>query len=89
MEIEKKAGMNNREKTFKIFCESHRPFKIITEINEQNDREIESIIKFSRTIERCLEIQSRYDQKPRKTISKGDRNKLLRQALQLKKQQLI
>lgn len=29
MEIEKKAGTSNKEKIYKIFCESHRPFKII------------------------------------------------------------
>jgi hypothetical protein len=34
MEIEKKNIPNNKEKIFKIFCESHRPFKIILEINE-------------------------------------------------------
>lgn len=44
MEIEKKAGINNnREKIFKIFCESHRPFKIIAEINEQNAQEVDDI----------------------------------------------
>lgn len=38
MEIERKNGIGSsgREKIFKIFCESHRPFKIIAEINEQN-----------------------------------------------------
>jgi len=85
MEIEKKPCMNNRDRIFKIFCESHRPFKIITEINEHNDREIEGIIKFSRTIEKCLEIQSRYDIKPKKMVSKSEKNKLLRQALQMRK----
>jgi hypothetical protein len=33
MEIEKKTGPS-REKVYKIFCESHRPFKIIQEIND-------------------------------------------------------
>jgi hypothetical protein len=43
MEIEKKISKNQKEKIFKIFCESHRPFKIIQEINEQNTKEIEDI----------------------------------------------
>jgi len=33
MEIDRKCK-NQKEKVFKIFCESHRPFKIIQEINE-------------------------------------------------------
>ena len=43
MEIERKNGPSNREKMFKIFCESHRPFKIIQEITEQNKKEVEEI----------------------------------------------
>lgn len=36
MEVDKKGGKNNRDKVYKIYCESHRPFKIIQEINELN-----------------------------------------------------
>lgn len=43
MEIERKTGPNSREKVYKIFCESHRPFKIIKEINELNSKEVEDI----------------------------------------------
>jgi hypothetical protein len=32
MEIDKKGS--NRERVFRIYCESHRPFKIISEINK-------------------------------------------------------
>ena len=88
MEVEKKAGSSNREKVFKIYCESHRPFKIIQEINELNKKELEDITKFTRTIEKCQEIQQRHNLKPKKLISKTERNKLLRQVLQNKKQEL-
>jgi hypothetical protein len=66
MEIDKKSYANNnlnyaakvcqRDKLFKIYCESHRPFKIIQEINEQNIAIIEDIQKFTKTIYKCLEI---------------------------------
>mmetsp|Transcript_12803 Transcript_12803/g.19822 ORF Transcript_12803/g.19822 Transcript_12803/m.19822 type:complete len:249 (+) Transcript_12803:2743-3489(+) len=61
MEIERveKKNHGKKEKLFKIFCESHRPFKIITEINEQNDKEIDSILKFAKTIEKCCDNQAR------------------------------
>jgi len=35
LEIEKKGGIanvNSKEKVFKVYCQSHRPFKIISEI---------------------------------------------------------
>jgi hypothetical protein len=88
MEIEKKNGIN-REKVFKIFCESHRPFKIIQEINEQNAQEVEDIQKFTKTIDKCMDIWIRHQQKPKKLISKTERNKLLRVALQNKKAEII
>lgn len=56
MEIEKKQGTSNRERSFKIFCESHRPFKIIQEINNQNQKEVEDIQKFTKTIEKAMEL---------------------------------
>jgi hypothetical protein len=34
MEIEKKEG--SRDKSFKIFCEKHRPLKIVKEIEERD-----------------------------------------------------
>ena len=78
MEVDKKGGKNNRDKTFKIYCESHRPFKIIQEINDLNQKEIEEIQKFAKTIEKCYDSYKRYQQKPKKLISKTERNKLLR-----------
>ena len=60
MEIEKKIQKNQKEKIFKIFCESHRPFKIIQEINEQNTKEIEDIQKFMKTIEKCFEVYQKW-----------------------------
>lgn len=81
MEIEKKIQKNQKEKIFKIFCESHRPFKIIQEINEQNTKEIEDIQKFMKTIEKCNEAYQKWLQKPKKLLSKTERNKMVRQAL--------
>lgn len=85
MEVDKKSGKNNREKIFKIYCESHRPFKIIQEINELNQKEIEEIQKFAKTIDKCYDAYIKHQMKPKKMISKTERNKLLRQALQTRK----
>lgn len=86
MEIEKKGpNCSNRERVFKIFCESHRPFKILQVINEQNQKEIDDIQKFTKTIERSIDIQKKHLLKPKKVITKSEKNKMLRQALQNKK----
>lgn len=90
MEIERKGpNCSNRERIFKIFCESHRPFKILQVINEQNQKEIDDIQKFSKTIEKSLELQHKYYLKPKKVITKVERNKLVRQAFSSKKHDLI
>lgn len=89
MEIEKKGASNNREKQFKIYCESHRPFKIIQEINEQNNKEIEDIQKYTKTIEKALETQAKHQAKPKKLMSKAEKTKMLKNALQMKKNQLL
>lgn len=84
MEIERKAqGATSRtkERIFKIFCESHRPFKIIQEIKDQQKRAIEDIHKFARTIGRCYHVFKRAQLKPRKQMTKMDRTKIIRQAL--------
>ena len=58
MEIEKKEG--SRDKNFKIFCEKHRPLKIVKEIEERDKQTIDEIHKFSKIIEKCQEIDARY-----------------------------
>ena len=68
MEIEKKEG--SRDKTYKIFCEKHRPLKIVKEIEERDRQTIEEIQKFCKIIDKCMEIEARYQAKPRR--SRGD-----------------
>lgn len=89
MEIDKKNNKNQKEKVFKIFCESHRPFKIIQEINDQNTKEVEDIQKFMKTIEKCYDIYKKWMLKPKKQLSKTERNKMVRQALQFRKSELV
>jgi bromodomain and PHD finger-containing protein 1 len=64
MEIEKKEG--SRDKTYKIFCEKHRPLKIVKEIAERDRQTIEEIQKFCKIIDKCMEIEARYQAKPRR-----------------------
>ena len=49
----------------------------------------EDIQKFTKTIDKCMDIWIRHQQKPKKLISKTERNKLLRVALQNKKAEII
>ena len=58
-------------------------------INEQNQKEIEDIQKFTKTIEKSLEVQAKHALKPKKLITKSEKSKMLRQALQNKKQELL
>ena len=82
MEVEKKNVKSKNEKTYKIFCESHRPFKIIQEIHDSNKKAVEDIQKFTKTIEKCLEIQKRYDAKPKKLLTKIEKSKMIKSAIQ-------
>jgi hypothetical protein len=43
MEVEKRNVKSRGEKVYKIFCESHRPFKIIQEIYDSNKKAVEDI----------------------------------------------
>ena len=52
MEVEKRE----RDKQFKVFCEKHRPLKIVKEMEEKDRSTIEEIQKFCKIIEKCQEI---------------------------------
>jgi hypothetical protein len=58
MEIEKKGNLI-ADKHFKIFCEKHRPLKIVKEMQERDQKILEEIFTFCRTIEKCTEIEQR------------------------------
>ncbi len=62
MEIERKE----RDKIYRMFCEKHRPLKIVKEIEERDRQTIEEIQKFCKIIDKCMEIDHRYQMKPRK-----------------------
>jgi len=57
MEIERKTEKG--EKFHNIFCEKHRPLKIVKEMQERDQKIIEEISQFCRTIDKCLEIEQR------------------------------
>ena len=59
MEIEKK----DREKFYKIFCEKHRPLKIVKEMEERDKQVIDDIQKFAKIIEKCMEIEKKSENK--------------------------
>lgn len=59
MEIER----IDRERFYRIFCERHRPLKIVKEQEEKNNSAIEEVYKFAKTLEKCIEINNRVQTK--------------------------
>ena len=51
MEIERE-----KEKTFRMFCEKHRPLKIVKEMEQKDKQTVEEVQKFCKVIEKCVEI---------------------------------
>jgi len=56
MEIEKK----DRDKIHRMFCEKHRPLKIVKEMEERDKQTIDEIQKFCKVIEKCLEVDRKF-----------------------------
>lgn len=55
MEIERK----DKDKSYRMFCEKHRPLKIVKEMEEKDRLTIEEIQRFCKIIDKCLEIDQR------------------------------
>jgi len=49
----------DRDRDYKIFCEKHRPLKIVKEQEERDRQAVDEVMKFARVIEKCLEINER------------------------------
>lgn len=62
MEIEKKE----REKQFRIFCDMHRPLRIMKEIEERDKQTLDEIFRYCKIIEKCIEIDKRTSHRQRK-----------------------
>lgn len=71
MEIEKK----DRDKTFKIFCEKHRPLKIVKEMIEQEKTAIDEVQRFSKVIDKCMDISLRAQQRTAGESQPGQRKR--------------
>lgn len=60
MEIERKdTGSSRGDKTYRMFCEKHRPLKIVKEMEEKDRQTIEEIQRFCKIIDKCIEIDQR------------------------------
>ena len=51
-------------KTYRIFCEKHRPLKIVKEMEERDQQTIEEIQRFCKVIDKCMELDYRHQLKP-------------------------
>lgn len=52
-----------RERFHRIFCEKHRPLKIVKELEEKDRTTVEEVLKFGKVIDKCMEIQNRTEAK--------------------------
>ncbi len=52
-----------RERVYRIFCEKHRPLKIVREQEERDKQNVEEIYKFAKVIEKSLEINDKVQAK--------------------------
>ncbi len=59
MEIERLE----RERFYRIFCERHRPLKIVKEQEEKDTLAVEEVYKFAKMLEKCIEINQRVEAK--------------------------
>ena len=54
----------------KIFCERHRPFKLIQEIKEKQDSAIEELQKFCKSMKKAVDIMSKVPYKSKNVVEK-------------------
>ena len=52
-----------RERNYRIFCEKHRPLKIVKELEDKDKQTVDEVYKFAKVVEKCNEIQHRVDAK--------------------------
>lgn len=47
------------DKVYRVFCEKHRPLKIVKEMEERDQATIEEIQRFCKILDKCMEIDER------------------------------
>lgn len=55
----KPGGSETRDKSYRVFCEKHRPLKIVKEMEERDQATIEEIQRFCKILDKCMEIDER------------------------------
>jgi bromodomain and PHD finger-containing protein 1 len=48
---------SDKERTYRVFCEKHRPLKIVKELEERDHQTIEEVTKFAKVIDKAFEIE--------------------------------
>lgn len=49
----------DRERHYRVFCEKHRPLKIVKEMEERDHQTVDEVQKFCKIIEKSLEVNQR------------------------------
>ena len=52
-----------RERCFRIFCEKHRPLKIVKQQEERDRQAVDEVYRFAKVIEKSLEINEKVQAK--------------------------
>lgn len=53
------APQQVKDKVYRVFCEKHRPLKIVKEMEERDVTIIDEIQRFCKILDRCMEIDLR------------------------------
>ena len=56
----------DKECQYRVFCEKHRPLKIVKELEERDIQTVEEVTKFAKIIDKAFEIEMRVQQKKSK-----------------------
>lgn len=49
----------DRERHCRVFCEKHRPLKIVKEMEEKDRQTLDEVHKFCKVIDKCMDVSAR------------------------------
>ena len=49
----------DKERHHRVFCEKHRPLKIVKEMEEKDRQTLDEVHKFCKVIDKCMEVSER------------------------------
>jgi len=62
--VQKTDARATFEKTYRVFCEKHRPLKIVKELEQRDQQTMDEIQRFCKIVDKCMEIDYRHQLRP-------------------------